>query len=396
MTRVMLVNDFYAPHMVGGAEMLVRELAAGLQNRGHSVAVVTARVGDLPAYENIDGIDVHRIGRFPEYKRTARIASGSAPGRLQRATIREFQEVTAQFRPDVTHFHNVWLLGPFVVNLAVGRKGMTIHDYWPICLRRTLIRVNNSICPGPEPLPCRACRLRAPATLQSFDLLNIEKQYADYANILASCDFVTAPSRFMADQISRVNGCTPSVIYNGIDKNAPGVPQCEATAARPYALFASRSVREKGYDIALQAFNCPELSEYELLVAADAIPSGLPNVQVLGAQSRDRVAELIAASACVIVPSVWKENCPMIIIEALRAGVPIIASRVGGIPELIEDGVTGLLTSPGNAQELASKIRSCFENPQLRASARVHGPAAVLARFSRDVMMDNLEVLYAA
>jgi glycosyltransferase involved in cell wall biosynthesis len=133
-----------------------------------------------------------------------------------------------------------------------------------------------------------------------------------------------------------------------------------------------------------------------LHVAANATPSTLPNVKVLGQQPRAKMADLIGNAACVIVPSVWKENCPMIIIEALRAGVPIVASRIGGIPELIEEGVTGMLVTPGDAEELAMTIRLCCEDEQLRASARQAGPATVRDRFSREVMVTTLERLYAA
>src|SRR5207245_329359 len=92
-----------------------------------------------------------------KYGRTAaagarRLSSGTAPGPLASQTASDFQAAVAAFRPDVVHFHNIWLLGPAIVNLAPGRKGLTLHDYWPICLRRTMIRVNRQPCPGPEPL----------------------------------------------------------------------------------------------------------------------------------------------------------------------------------------------------------------------------------------------------
>jgi glycosyltransferase involved in cell wall biosynthesis len=393
--RVMLVNDFYAPHMVGGAETVVRELAMGLQAHGHDVAVVTARIAGLPSSEIIGGIPVFRIGRFPGSRRTIWLASGTAPGRLSESTRSDFRAVTATFRPDVTHFHNVWLLGPACVHLASNRKGITIHDYWPVCVRRTLVRASRTPCPGPEPVACRLCRLRAPATWRSFDLLGIESERASHTEALASCDFVTAPSQYTAARIGVSNRYFPSVVYNGIDDKAGAVKDSEWSG---YALFAGRPVAEKGYHLALRAFARPELQSHQLLVAANAAlasPSSIgPNIKVLGQQPPVRMPALIAGAACVVVPSIWPENCPMIILEALRAGVPVVASRSGGIPELVEDGVSGILVPPGDVEALSSAISRCFSDAQLLASARSRGPAVVRERFSREAMVSQMEKLY--
>lgn len=389
--RVLLVNDFYAPHMVGGAETLIEDLAGGLVARGHEVAVVTARIGDLPAQDVVAGIPIFRIGGFPAFERARLLASGTAPGHLTATTIADFQAAAAAFQPDVVHFHNIWLLGPQMVHHAGVRRGLTLHDYWPICVRRTMIRVNWQPCNGPGPIACRLCRLRAPATWRSLDLVNIEHERDSHAQALRACDFVTTPSRYLADQIERVNGCRMRVVYNGIKPDAAAPPTTSA-----YVLFGSRPVSAKGYDVALRAFKRPELRAYELYVAGNTAPAGAQNVRVLGQQPSSRMPELIAGARCVIVPSLWPENCPMIILEALRAGVPVVASRIGGIPELIEDGVTGLLVPPGDGDALAAAIRRCADDQQLRAAARQAGPMAVHNRFSRDVMIAQFEELYAA
>jgi glycosyltransferase involved in cell wall biosynthesis len=163
-----------------------------------------------------------------------------------------------------------------------------------------------------------------------------------------------------------------------------------------YVLFASRPVATKGYAVALSAFARPELQEYELRIAGAAAAVQAPNVSVLGHQPPSRMYALIAQASCVIVPSIWPENCPMIILEALRAGVPVVASDIGGIPELIEDGFTGVLVSPGDPAALAAAVRRSCEDQRLRQSARERGPAAVRARFSREIMLSQLEALYAA
>ena len=391
--RVLLVNDFYAPHMIGGAETLVQGLAAGLLTGGHTVAVATARLAGLPPQDVVAGVSIYRLGTFPAVTRATRVASGTAPGVLTVDTAQDFRAVLAAFRPDVVHFHNIWLLGPALVHLAPGRKGMTLHDYWPICVRRTLIRVTGQACSGPEPGACRLCRLRAPASWRSLNLPNIERERAAHAVLLAACDFVTAPSRFLAQQVAGADQTRIVVVPNGIA--LPGVCPVPGRQAA-YVLFASRPVVEKGYAVALAAFASAELHDIQLYAAGDAPASAAANVRVLGQQTPAAMPALIAAAQCVVVPSLWPENCPMIILEALRAGVPVVASRIGGIPEIIEDGVTGLLVTPGDATALATAIRRACTDPILRTRAQQQGPQLVQDRFSLAIMLGHLERLYAA
>lgn len=391
--RILLVNDYYAPHVVGGAEVLVQGLAEGLRTRGHDVALATARIGDSKAHERIDGIDVTRIGDFPSLRRAKRRGSGTAPGRLSATTAADFQVLLRSFHPDVVHFHNVWLLGPAIVGLASGRKGITLHDYWPICVRRSMIRIDWHPCSGPAPIACRLCRLRAPADLKSLNLAVLEVERADHIRSLAACDFVTAPSSFMAERMERAGAGRPFVLHNGIDGEGT-LP--EPAIAPGYALFAGRPTREKGYEIARRVFAKPSMREYRLLVAAEAPPCTLSNVLILGQQSHDRMSDLIARASCVIVPSIWPENCPMIILEALQAGVPVVGSSIGGIPELVTDGETGILVPPGNVDTLAAGIRRCFDEMEPRLLAQRYGPARVRERFSREQMITRLETIYAA
>lgn len=391
--RILLVNDYYAPYIVGGAEVLVQGLAMGLRARGHEVMLVTARIGGAEARERINHIDVIRIGRFPPFRRAERLGSGTAPGRLSSTTAADFQAVLRSFHPDVVHFHNIWLLGPAIVRLVSCRKGITLHDYWPICVRRSMTRINWRPCSGPGPVACRLCRLRAPASIHSLNLITLEAERSDHIRSLAACDFMTAPSDFMAELIATAGGHRPSVVYNGIDVDS-GLG--EKAIIPGYALFAGRPTREKGYEIALLAFRLPSMCGYRLQVAASAPHAGSPNVSIMGQQSHDCMPRLIANATCVIVPSIWPENCPMIVLEALRAGVPVVGSRIGGIPELIADGITGILVEPGNADQLAAAIRRCFQDGQLRRMAQHHGPAAVQERFSSDQMITRLEAMYVA
>lgn len=254
-----------------------------------------------------------------------------------------------------------------------------------------MIRVTEQPCAGPNVIACRLCRLRAPATWRSFDLVNIERELADHAQVLAQCDFVTAPSQFVADLIYQWARRHPVVIYNSVDAS-PAPPR---PASFSYMLFASRPTSHKGYNLVLSAFAQPELRNSQLRVAADAPPVKARNVTILGRQLPNRLPELMAHAACVVVPSVWPEPFGLVVVEAFACGTPVVASRIGGIPELVDEGVTGLLVPPGDVKALASAIRRCCEDEKLQASARYNGPVIVKERFSLDAVVLRFESLYS-
>jgi glycosyltransferase involved in cell wall biosynthesis len=390
--RIVLVNDFYNPFQVGGAESAVRSLALGFKERGHSVFVITAHIDGTNSVQIIEGINVYRIGSFPAFRRSLRLASGTTPMRSPRKMINEFKELLQQVSPDVIHFHNVWLLGIEILKVSGYRKGITFHDYWPFCLRRSLIRVNGKPCSSPGKIPCRLCQLRAPATLKGLDILHTDQRQRELETALATCHFFTAPSQFAANQISNFNRLKVQVIHNCI---TPVEVSLKRSVENPYVLYASRGTRVKGYDLILRAFSRADMKHYHLKVSSNVPPSNLLNVEVLGWQSPENIAKLISQATSVVVPSLWPENSPMVILESLNYGIPVIASRIGGIPELISDGETGLLFEAGDLESIVAAVKRCFDDEKLHQSAHHSGPRFVRDHFSRDRILSEWETLYA-
>ncbi len=391
--QIMLVADHYEPYTIGGAETHLRNLVKELSARGHSISVVTSRMHGDPEQEQRAGVWIFRVGHFASFRKTVLEISGTAPGRPSREVREGFRAALEQFRPDVVNFHNLWLLGPELISMADCRKGVTIHDYWPVCPRRSLIRVNWRICPGPTWLDCRICRLRAPTTWRSFNLCSIEAERDRNRRLLGECDFVVAATQYVSDRVAGILGIVPTVIHYGI---RPEVPMPTAKNDLSYALFAGRITKAKGYNLLEHAFAAEELRGYNLVVAGRGRPSRLANVNVLGWQSPENLTRIIAQAKCVVVPSIWPEPAGIIILEALRAGIPVVASRVGGIPELLDDGVTGVLVPPGDLPALTAAIHRCFTDNQLQISARRQGPEKIRRGFAIPQTIDRLEEIYAA
>jgi glycosyltransferase involved in cell wall biosynthesis len=165
-------------------------------------------------------------------------------------------------------------------------------------------------------------------------------------------------------------------------------------------LYASRLVAEKGVPQLLDtAARLPDgvrvrlagSGRIERQVRDRVAAEGLP-VDVLGPLPPAVVAAELQAAAVAVLPAVWEENCPMAVLEAAAAGVPVVASAIGGIPELVDDGRTGLLVPPGDTAALATALTRLVARPEEAAAlgragwARVrerHDPGAHVAALLR-------------
>jgi glycosyltransferase involved in cell wall biosynthesis len=388
--KILLVNDFFFPHMVGGTETFLRALALGLQAKGHEVAIVTARVGSLPRRENLEGLDISRLGHFPPFEQATRQASGTAAGQTSPALMAEFTTVVGEFRPDVVHFHNLWLLGPKLMSIEGVRKGVLLHDYWPFCLRRSLVRVDGRTCPGPGWLACRLCRLRAPATLRSLDLVNIERERQNISSWLKSCHFCVAASNFVASRVQEFSGVRVRVIPMGVE----AAPEVGKPIREEFVLYAGRISALKGIGWLTRAFSHPALRERQLWIAGEMRTPRQGNIRVLGWQSREALMDLMSRAACVVVPSLWPEPFGLVALEAQRLGTPVVASRVGGLAELVDDGKTGILVPPGDVQALVNGILFACD-PHFQSTTRREGPKFVRENYSFEKTLNKWESVYA-
>src|SRR5439155_27163384 len=97
-------------------------------------------------------------------------------------------------------------------------------------------------------------------------------------------------------------------------------------------------------------------------------------VRMRGAMAHDRVADALASIDVLVVPSIWPENSPLVIQEAFLAGVPVVASRIGGIPEVVHDGRDGLLVQAGDPEDLHRGLMRLLEEPELLAALRAPSP----------------------
>ena len=199
-----------------------------------------------------------------------------------------------------------------------------------------------------------------------------------------------APSRFLQEKVQEHGvktpiACLPNFIH--VDQFEPQYD------AEPYFVFAGRLVAVKGVKTLIEAMR--HVRNAKLYIAGTGeleddlrqtiTKHQLDHVELLGHLNKDELTTLVQQATAMLVPSEWYENCPMSVLESFAWGTPVIGTRIGGIPELVRDGCTGLLFEPGNAAQLAEAMQSMLAQPakrwQMAQEARHqvernHNPAA--------------------
>jgi glycosyltransferase involved in cell wall biosynthesis len=226
-------------------------------------------------------------------------------------------------------------------------------------------------------------------------LLMFEAYWHKWVGSYEQVDLFLSPSRFLAELISqRIPQEKIRVLHNGIhlDAYSPG------SSDHDYALFLGRLSREKGIETLLKTHRMLGNDMTLKVVGAGPLDKGLreryPKAEFLGYQTGDVLKETIAKSAFVVVPSECYENCPMVVLEAMAMSKPVIGSRIGGIPEQIDEGKTGFLFEMGDVGELAAKMKALFQDPDMRRTMGMAARKKVEQEYSLDVHCTTLLKIY--
>lgn len=402
--RVIIANKFW--YSRGGQERVALDEARWLEEMGHTVAHFSTA---HPETEETPWLPY-----FAPYLELGRPDELSPADRV-RAAVRLFHNIEAKshfakllsdFQPDLIHIHGIARqISPSILSVAhvAGIPVVqTIHDYHHICASGDLMRGGCEICVPPacsptNPLPAlvHACRQdsRAVSLLLAAETSS--------AQLLRSYDRAIvryiSPSKFLADMHLNAGWTNKpiDVVANGSD--AGGVPR-EAGAAGQGFVFAGRLSREKGVGVLLEA---AERAKLELTVigdgpeAAQAKRVASPRVSFPGHLSTGRVQSALRSSRAAVVPSVWLENLPMSVIEPMLLGVPVIASNMGGIPEMVRNGIDGFLVQPGDVDALARAMRELEMKPELSVEMGQNARSRALSLFTREAHMSRLLEVYA-
>ncbi|MBI2471496.1 MAG: glycosyltransferase family 4 protein [Planctomycetes bacterium] len=373
--NVLHINKFH--YLRGGSEAVYFGTARILESHGHSSSFFSMHHPDnVPCETNsyfMPYVDLtNGNGLIKQMKDAGRILY-SLEARKQLSLLLD------KYPADIAHLHNIHhQISPSILHEL--KKGnipviMTLHDYKMVCASYSMLAHER---------PCEACNngeyflaiknrcVKGSFTKSVLAVLEMflhHKILAIYNNV----DVFVSPSLFLKEKLHEM-GFAKEIVHlpNFIDTDKFKRINTQENGWENSIAYFGRLTIEKGLWTLLKAAKKIG-QDIEVKIIGDgplrknleewAKKEGVKNVRFLGYRKGDELYREIKRSKTVVLPSEWYENNPMSVIEAFALGKPVIGAKIGGIPELVRNGETGLTFESGNASDLAEKIRHAFENP---------------------------------
>ncbi len=440
--RILFAAHQFFPEHYAGVEIVTLGLAREFRARGHETYVLAPKrsipgndiePGEIEDYE-FGGVPVRRVGRPKE--------GVSRPYRLDyenEVMARRTREYMQEIRPDVVHAEHFQGLSASVIPVFKEFDVPLVYtatDFWTICPVVDLHRHDGVMCEGPELTHCTRCiASRYPGTRMRATVDRMPDVALRTAGILSETPLskISQPLRQVWALKERpghirekMEGVDHIIVYTHLMKElllANGIGKGKIRVS-PYGIDTSRIVDiprnrnvppplrvgfigtlapHKGCDILIRAFrNLPQELEATLTIYGNLerfksfvrklrmLADGDERINLAGPFQREKVGDALSELDALVVPSRWYENQPGVILEAFAAGIPVVATDLGGMSEFVKHEVNGLLFERENAGDLARQLRRLGEEPGLIEKLRAGiGPVKTV---EEDV--DELEELY--
>jgi glycosyltransferase involved in cell wall biosynthesis len=383
--RILLVHNRY--QQAGGEDFVARAESSLLSRMGHAVELWEENNDSITGLIAACQTAVHSVYSLDH--------------------ARGMQKRIQHFRPDLVHIHNFFPRFSPSIHIACRRAGVpvvqTLHNYRLLCPAATL-HGRGAFCeeclrkPIPWPAVVHGCYRRSRlASLAVAHMLGFHRLLGTWNRSVSQ--FI-ALSEFSRDKF--IDGGLPAfkiaVKPNFVDPD-PGLGEGNGS----YALFVGRLVKEKGLGTLLAAWNRLRNGMRLKIVGDGPLASDVaqaaatnPTIEWLGACDQLQVRSAMAKATVLLFPSTWYEAFPLVIAEAFAAGLPVIASRIGSMAELIADQKTGLLFAPRDAAALACAVEWAFTHPDQIRAMRLSARAEYEQKYTAEANYARLMLIYEA
>lgn len=422
--RIAYVIHQFLPRYFSGTEQYVHAIATAMQGKGHDVRVFTLEPHFVPVppfeltQDVIDGLPITRVRFDPDIHANPIRAEYEHP-----IVGAHFGEWLDEVEPDVVHVFHLRYLGANLLDETNRRRVPTVvhlMDFWFVCPRFTLLRSDDQLCDGPPDggVGCVACM--HPDLARGADDLGLSERllglqplwrgagFRRGRDLPALYDALLQRPSYLRDRLLRVDAIiAPSqflramFVRNGypearIAVSSYGIPPVSRVArGAPSAVlrvgFLGTIAHHKGVHVAVEAVRRTPGVELQVhgrttdfadyCASLQQVAASAPAIRFCGPYDRKSLPAVLAALDVVVVPSLWYENTPFVVLEAMSAGVPVLASDLGGLREVVHDGRNGELFAAGDAADLARRLARLRDDPgQLQAYRGRMDPVKTIAQ----------------
>jgi len=368
--KVLMVNKFLYPN--GGSETYIFEIGKQLQKMGHEVQYFGMEHKGRIVGNHVDSytsnMDFHGSKLFKLLYPFKIIYSTEARKKIR--------AVLDDFKPDIVHLNNInFQITPSILyEIKKYEKDTkrrvkiiaTAHDYQWVCPNHMMyIPHKEEICErctGGKYSNCAKYRCIHNSRVKSI-LGSMESYLYHFRKTYGLIDTIICPSGFLQKQLAKDKTMAGKLVamhnFVTISKEETEALNYEK---EDYVLYFGRFAKEKGIETLLKV--CEQLPKIPFVFAGSGpledIVNQSANIKNVGFQKGKALQELIAKAQFSIYPSEWYENCPFSVMESQMYGTPVIGAAIGGIPELIQEGINGDLFESGNADDLKKKIEALW------------------------------------
>ena len=403
MMRILLVNKYF--YRKGGAETYFFALAEGLKALGHEVAFSSMKhPNNEPSYWSKYFVsEKDYVGEISAFKKVQEASTLIYSFEAKR----KFEALLEEFKPDIIHMNNVHrqltlsiLDAPYLKKHHVPVV-YTAHDYILLCPAYTMVNGRGEVCDAclDRHFMHATKNVCVKGSRAKSALATMEAEFLKFHHSYDKIDLIIAPSQFMKDKldeggfagktVAMQNFLTDSQIAMGARVANTHKFEDAQAGARPYFLFFGRLSKEKGIFTLVKAFlqaaglgkgagsetgagadhnevlpdtwdlhivgDGPEREAIEQLIASTG-PQAVSRIHLLGYKNGEDLQREVGNARFSVLSSEWRENMPYSGLESLAAQTPIIGARIGGIPELVEEGKTGFTFESGNVSDLTDAL----------------------------------------
>lgn len=406
--KIILAAHHFPPRYTGGAELRTYRTAKWFQDRGHEVHVIAVEAIDRGGDDGLSFEDTVYDG-LPVRRLSFNLAAAPDPFRWTYDNPwigRHLRQYLAQIQPDVFHLISGYLMSGSALRAAGTLRiptVLTLTDFWFLCPRITLLRSNGQLSTPPfEAATCAQClgeekrRYRylgriAPRLMRAYwqrqmgRIAQVQRRMDFLQETLNLVDAIISPSQFLRDLFIEAGVSPERIVFSRQGRDFPHLTPEELVKSPSEHLrigYMGQIAPHKGVHTLFQAVQRLPGANLKVTAYGDVTP--FPDytrrlrqmarqdarLELAGVFERTQVSRVLQDLDVIVVPSINYENSPNTILEAFAHRTPVVVSDLGGMAELVENGVNGLTFAAGDAASLAAQLRRLLEEPGLLARLR--------------------------
>ena len=402
--KILLINKYL--YNRGGDYTYIKNLGDLLIKNNHSVIYWGMNHPNNPNYDNnkyfVDYID------YPELLKEKKLSSLYKT--LKRSIYsshakKKLTELIQDHKPDIAHLGNIHShLTPSIIDVLNENNIpiiWTLHDFELLCPNIHFIS-NGKICEDCKVSKYYMCSINKckKGSLPASIIASIKSYVHYFMYFQDKVDFFITPSDFMRNKFIDYGWDQNKLIHMQNFLTNKDNHFLEKKSSNKYIVYFGGLSPWKGVGTLIKSII--GLEKIKLIIMGDGelrseivnSIENIDNIEYIGFQKMDKLRSILSQSLFVVVPSECYENCPYSILEAMSMGIPTIASNIGGIPELVLDGKTGLLFEQKNVEDLQQKIQKLYYDNSLREKLSNNAYKFAVKNFNSDKYLNKLLKLY--